>query len=135
MGSMEANRRIAVPARTPWAGVVGYARAVRVGPLVEVSGTLAVDGEGRVVAPGDPEGQAAACLRIIGAALEDAGASFEDVVRTRVFLADMRHWQAVGRAHGSMFADRPPASTFVEVSGLLDDDFLVEIEATAFVCP
>jgi enamine deaminase RidA (YjgF/YER057c/UK114 family) len=126
------ERRL-VPADRPWAKVVGYSRAVRVGNVVEVSGTAAADPDGEVLHPGDVEGQTREALRIIGEALEEAGASFADVVRTRIYLADASTWEAAGRAHGEVFADIRPATTAIAVNGFLDPRILVEIEATAIV--
>jgi enamine deaminase RidA (YjgF/YER057c/UK114 family) len=126
------ERRL-VPADRPWAEVVGYSRAVRVGNVVEVSGTAAADPDGEVLHPGDVEGQTREALRIIGEALEEAGASFADVVRTRIYLADASTWEAAGRAHGEVFADIRPATTAIAVNGFLDPRILVEIEATAIV--
>jgi enamine deaminase RidA (YjgF/YER057c/UK114 family) len=125
------RRRIS--ANRPWERIVGYSRAVRVGNVIEVSGTAPADAEGRVLAPGDVYGQAREALRIIGEALGEAGASFEDVVRTRILLADASQWEAAGRAHGEVFADIRPANTTIGVSGFVDLEILVEIEATAIV--
>lgn len=115
----------------PWAATVGYSRAVRVGSFIAVSGTAPVAEGGGIAHPGDPYLQARRCFEIIAAALAEAGAGPEDVIRTRVFLADASHWREVGRAHGELFASIRPATTFVQVSGFLDPDILVEIEADA----
>jgi enamine deaminase RidA (YjgF/YER057c/UK114 family) len=125
------RRRIS--ANRPWERIVGYSRAVRVGNVIEVSGTAPADAEGRVLAPGDVYGQAREALRIIGEALGEAGASFEDVVRTRILLADASQWEAAGRAHGEVFAEIRPANTTFGVSGFVDPEILVEIEVTAIV--
>jgi enamine deaminase RidA (YjgF/YER057c/UK114 family) len=100
---------------------------------VYVSGTIAVDDEGRIAPPGDPYGQARRCLQIIAGALAEAGASITDVVRTRMYVLDPGHWVEVGRAHGEMFGETKPATTLVAVAGLVDPDALVEIEAVAVV--
>ena len=128
-----AEPRRTAPAKRPWAKVVGYSRAVRVGHQVEVAGTGPAEEDGTVVAPGDAYAQTAFCLQVIGEALAEVGASFEDVIRTRVYLRHIDDWEAVGRAHGEVFADIQPASTFVGAGDFLLPGFLVEIEASAVV--
>jgi enamine deaminase RidA (YjgF/YER057c/UK114 family) len=115
----------------PWEGVVGYSRVVRSGDYVHVAGTTATV-DGQVVGRGDAGEQARVTLRIIGDALSRAGATFEQVVRTRIFVLDIADWEAVGKAHGEVFADIRPVSTMVEVSRLIDPDHLVEIEVEAY---
>jgi enamine deaminase RidA (YjgF/YER057c/UK114 family) len=115
-----------------WEAAVGYSRAVRVGDTVHVAGTTAVR-DGDVIGRGDPYTQARVALEIIAAALSECGAELADVVRTRIFVTHMSDWEAVGRAHGEVFADIRPAATMVQVGALIDPDLLVEIEADAVV--
>ena len=124
-----------VSADRPWEAIMGYSRAVRVGNVIEVSGTAPAGPDGTILAPGDVEGQTREALRIIGEALQKAGASFEDVVRTRIFMADVSKWEEAGRAHGEIFRDIRPANTTLGANGFIDPDILVEIEATAIVDP
>lgn len=117
----------------PWEDVVGYSRAVRVGNQVYVAGTTAANPDGSIAGGDDAYLQAKRCFEIIAAALAQAGASFADVVRTRMFVTDISRWQEVGRAHGEVFRDVKPAATMVEVSRLIDPAILVEIEVDAVI--
>ena len=118
---------------TKWEPLVGYCRAVRVGPHIAVSGSAPVDTRGNLVGPGDPYLQSKRCIEIIANALAEAGSSLADVVRTRMFVTDISQWEEIARAHQEAFADVSPTTTMVEVSRLIGDGMLVEIEADAIV--
>ena len=117
----------------PWEEIVGYSRAVKAGPLIQVAGTTATDDSGTIVGLDDPYAQAVQCIRNIEAVLARAGASLADVTRTRIYVTDINRWESVGRAHGEFFGTVKPAATLVEVSRLVSPDMLVEIEADAWL--
>lgn len=117
----------------PWESIAGYSRAVRIGNIIEVAGTTAVDTEGQVVGAGDISKQTDYIFNKIRNALNDAGSKMSDVIRTRMYLTDINDWETVARVHGDIFSDIKPVSTLVEVSGLIDEELLIEIEVSAVV--
>ena len=117
----------------PWESIAGYSRAVRVGNIIEVAGTTAVDTKGQVVGAGDISKQTDYIFNKIRNALIDAGSKMSDVIRTRMYLTDINDWETVARVHGDIFSDIKPVSTLVEVSGLIDEELLIEIEVSAVV--
>lgn len=117
---------------SPWENIVGYSRAVRVGNIIEVAGTTAMDGD-ILIGKGDMYGQTIFIFKKIEKALSEAGATLADVVRTRMFVTDISLWEEVGKAHGEFFKEIKPVATMVEVSKLINDDLMIEIEVTAIV--
>lgn len=116
-----------------WEAIVGYSRAVKVGNTIEVTGTVAVDDEGKTVGVNDAYAQAKFAIQKIEKVLERAGASLKDIVRTRMFVTDISRWEEYGKAHGEFFAGIMPCTSMIEVKGLIDPEYLIEIEATAIV--
>jgi enamine deaminase RidA (YjgF/YER057c/UK114 family) len=129
---MQKQGRINISSGSPWEDVVGYSRAVRIGNIIEVAGTTATDND-EIIGKGDVFTQAEFIFKKIEKALQEAGASMQDVVRTRMFVTDINQWEAVGKAHGKVFSTIKPVATMVEVTKLIHPELLVEIEVTAIL--
>lgn len=123
--------RINYSSGAKWEDIVGYSRAVKIGNTIEVTGTVAVDANNEVVGWNDAYAQTRFIIEKIEAVLKKAGASLSDVVRTRMFVTDISRWEEYGRAHGEFFGSIKPCTSMIEVKGLIDPDYLIEIEATA----
>lgn len=128
---MEQQKRKRLSSGAKWEEIVGYSRAIRVGNVIEVSGTTAVNEKNEVIGKGDAYAQTRFIIKKAEKALIELGSSLKDVVRTRMFTTNMIYWEEIGRAHGDFFREIKPVSTLVEVSGLIDRDLLIEIEFTA----
>jgi enamine deaminase RidA (YjgF/YER057c/UK114 family) len=127
------TKRLNISSGAKWEDIVGYSRAVRIGNIIEVAGTTAVDENGQIVGLNDPYEQTRYILAKIEKALAQAGASMKDVVRTRMFVTDISQWEEIGKAHGLYFKEIKPAASMVEVKALISPELLVEIEVTAIL--
>ena len=127
------NKRLNISSQAKWEDIVSYSRAVRIGNIIEVAGTTAVDENGQVVGINDPSVQTKFILSKIEKALTSAGATLKDVIRTRMFVTNIADWEKIGMVHGIYFKDIKPVTTMVEVKSLISPELLVEIEATAIL--
>lgn len=125
--------RTNITSGAPYEGIVGYSRAVRIGRTISVSGTAPIGADGKAAYPGDPYNQTKYCLQIIQEAIIKAGGQLSDVIRTRIFVTNVKNWKEVGRAHGAFFKDIKPATTMVGIDALIDPEWLVEIEAECYI--
>lgn len=131
--SSENSARLKLPSGSKWEDIVGYSRLVRVGNIIEIAGTTAVDDQNQVHGKNDPYQQTKFIIEKISSYLQKAGASLEDIVRTRIFVTNIAEWENIGRAHGEYFSRIKPVTSMVEVSKLISPDLLVEIEVTAII--
>lgn len=127
-----ANRQL-ISSGSKFEPIIGFSRAVRVGNVITVSGTAPIAADGKVATPGDLYGQTQRCIEIAGQAIENAGGSLKDVVRTRLMLTDIRQWEQAAKAHGQAFGEIRPACTFVQVAALIDPAWLIEMEFDAII--
>ncbi|MBK6646959.1 MAG: RidA family protein [Anaerolineales bacterium] len=127
------SNRINISSGAKWEDIVGYSRAVKIGNIIEVAGTTAVDEDGNTVGVNDPYEQTHYALSKIEKALQAAGATMKDVIRSRMFVTDISKWEEIGRAHGEFFREVKPAASMIEVKGLISPELLVEIEVTAIL--
>src|ERR1700752_2574380 len=127
------SKRLNISSGVKWEDIIGYSRAVKIGNVIEVAGTTALDESGKLVGADDPYEQTRYIIAKIEKALNSAGAALTDVVRTRIFTTDISRWEEIGKAHGEFFRDIKPASTMVEVRALINPSMLVEIEATVIL--
>ena len=127
------SKRLNISSGVKWEDIIGYSRAVKIGNVIEVAGTTALDEEGNLVGPNDPYEQTRFIIAKIEKVLISAGSTLADIVRTRIFTTDISRWEEIGRAHGEFLREIKPASTMVEVSSLINSGMLVEIEATVII--
>jgi enamine deaminase RidA (YjgF/YER057c/UK114 family) len=126
-------QRINYASGAPWEEIIGYSRAVKIGNVVEVTGTVAVDENNQLVGKDNPYEQAKYILHKIEKVLERAGAALKDVVRTRMYVTDISRWEEFGKAHGEVFKDIKPCTTMVEIKALISPEYFIQIEATAIL--
>jgi enamine deaminase RidA (YjgF/YER057c/UK114 family) len=125
--------RLNIPSNALWEDIVGYSRVVRIGNIVEVSGTASIDENNNIIGEDNPAEQAKFIINKISKALKEAGAELTDVIRTRIFVTDISKWKEIGKVHGEFFKDIKPATSMIEVKALIRPEFLLEIEATAVI--